>query len=70
MSVDQARTIDFIGVDKSTGDLILTVSDHLDWKDSGKHQLLLQAKINSYLSSLRAARFSKVILTQRGGALS
>lgn len=54
MSVDQPKVIDFIGVDNSTGDVVLTVSDHLDWKDSGNHQLLLQAKINSYLSFIES----------------
>jgi hypothetical protein len=54
MSVDQPKTIDFVGIDKSTGDVVLTISDHLDWTDSNNHQLILQKKINSYLSFIES----------------
>jgi len=49
MSVEQADTIDFIGVDKATGKVVLTISDHLDWKDPHFHLRKLQDKLNSYL---------------------
>lgn len=51
MSVDQTNVIDAIGIDNSTGDVVLTISDHLDWlqPNSGEHLLLLQEKLNSYL---------------------
>ena len=54
MSIEQATTIDFIGIEKSTGDVVLTVSDHLDWEDSEGHVRLLQAKINSYLAFIES----------------
>jgi hypothetical protein len=50
MSVDQPKVIDFIGVDKATGEVILTISDHLDWNNSQDHQSILQEKINTYLA--------------------
>lgn len=49
MSVEETWSIDAIGVDKQTGDVILTVSDHLEWSDNLKQQTLLQAKLNAYL---------------------
>ena len=50
MSVEQSDVIDFIGTDRLTGDVVLTISDHLDWSDSTAHQLLLQTKLNRYLA--------------------
>lgn len=48
MSVDQTNTIDAIGIDKSSGRVILTISDHLEWRNN-EHLLLLQDKMNTYL---------------------
>lgn len=50
MSVEQADVIDIISTDRLTGDVVLTISDHLDWSDSAAHQLLLQSKLNRYLA--------------------
>jgi hypothetical protein len=50
MSVKQTDVIDIIGTDRLTGEVVLTVSDHLDWSDSKAHQLLLQSKLNRYLA--------------------
>jgi uncharacterized protein DUF6572 len=50
MTVEQTKVIDIISLDKQTGQVILTVSDHLDWKDSTRHQEILQAKLNAYLA--------------------
>lgn len=49
MSIEQKDVIDAIGVSKTTGELILTISDHLDWEDDKEHILLLQNKINAYV---------------------
>ena len=50
MAVDQSKVIDLIGVDIATGEVILTISDHLDWKDGQEHLLALQEKLNTYLA--------------------
>jgi len=49
MAIDKVEIIDLIGIDNQTGNVILTISDHLDWKDESSHLLLLQDKLNSYL---------------------
>jgi hypothetical protein len=49
MSVDQVDVIDLISTD-GAGDVVLTVSDHLDWSDSSHHQTILQKKLNAYLA--------------------
>jgi hypothetical protein len=50
MSVEEPNIVDVISVDKRTGHVILTISDHLDWSDSVRHQTILQAKFNKYLA--------------------
>jgi hypothetical protein len=49
LSIEQTDVVDFIGTDKATGLVILTISDHLDWSDEHEHLSLLQEKINTYL---------------------
>lgn len=48
MSIDQTGVVDAIGVDDTTGQVVLTISDHLEWDN--EHLLLLQEKLNAYLS--------------------
>lgn len=48
MSVDQTDVVDAIGIDDTTGQIVLTISDHLEWNN--EHLLILQEKINTYLS--------------------
>ena len=49
MSIDETDTVDFIGIESASGLVVLTISDHLDWVDSGAHQRQMQSKINTYL---------------------
>ena len=50
MTVEQTKVIDIISLDKRNGQVILTVSDHLEWTNSTLHQQILQAKLNAYLA--------------------
>ena len=34
MSVDQTNVVDAIGLDNQSGELVLTISDHLVWGDA------------------------------------
>ena len=48
MSIEQADTIDFVNIEKASGDVLLTISDHLDWDETERQRLiLLQGKLNS-----------------------
>jgi hypothetical protein len=53
MSVDQPDVVDIISTSKS-GEIVLSISDHLDWTDTHGHLLVLQEKINRYLSFLES----------------
>jgi len=33
MSIEQTDIVDIISTDRATGDVVLTISDHLDWSD-------------------------------------
>ena len=50
MSIEQTDVVDIIGIDRMTGQVVLTISDHLEWSDSTAHQVLLQSKLNRYLA--------------------
>ncbi len=50
MSISETEKIDFIGLDPQSSDVILAISDHLDWREApDEHLLLLQEKLNAYL---------------------
>jgi len=49
MSVEQEDVIDYISIDRATGDVLLTIADHLPWDDFAQHLTKLEAKVNSYL---------------------
>lgn len=50
MSIEKSNIVDVVHIDNLTGEVILTITDHLEWVDpSGEHLLLLQEKINGYL---------------------
>ena len=48
MSIDQNRVVDFIGMDLIKNEIILTISDHLEWGVTD-HLVKLQEKLNNYL---------------------
>lgn len=50
MSIDQAQVVDAVGLDPLSGEVVLTISDHLDWSDVENHIVLLQEKLNAYLA--------------------
>ena len=54
MAIDNSRVIDFIGTIEQGNEVILTISDHLDWKLKMDHLLKLQSKINTYLDFIES----------------
>jgi len=62
MTVEDVDKIDFVTGERQTGDMILTISDHLDWDENeGEHLLVLQKKLNTYLEFIESGRiYAKV----------
>lgn len=58
MAVDNPKVVDFAGVDKATGEVVLTIADHLPW-DNKEHLLLLQEKINTYLAFIESGEIQQ-----------
>lgn len=55
MSIEQTKSVDYIGIDKKTGSVVLTITDHLQWvENESDHLLMLQDKINSYLGFIES----------------
>lgn len=54
MSVEEVDTVDAIGVEIESGKVVLTIADSLSWKDEARHELALQAKLNTYLSFIES----------------
>jgi hypothetical protein len=62
VTVEHVDKIDFVTGEQKTGDMILTISDHLDWdEDEGEHLLVLQNKLNTYLEFIESGQiYAKV----------
>lgn len=54
MSIEQIDVVDAVGINKDTDEVVLTISDHLDW--AGDHLTLLQDKVNTYLSFVESGQ--------------
>lgn len=65
MSIDQTSVVDAIGVDNSSGDVILTITDHLEWS-SNDHLLMLQEKLNAYLSFVESGEILNTLTDAKG----
>lgn len=45
MTVEQENILDFVGIDKSSNDVVLIISDHLPWSEKvEEHIFMLQEK--------------------------
>ena len=65
MTVDQSKVIDIVSKDQS-GNFVLTICDHLDWRDTKEHLVLLQDKINTYLAFLDSGEIYEKYPDARG----
>jgi hypothetical protein len=67
MSIDQTDAIDFATVDKASGDVWLTISDHLPWNENeSDHLVLLQNKLNAYLRFIESGEIFKKVPDAKG----
>ena len=68
MSVKNVNVIDFVSIDLNT-DVALTISDHLEWDDNNEHLLILQNKINTYISFVESGGIYEQYQVQKEGIL-
>ena len=67
MAVDNPNVIDFIGTDKETNEVILSISDHLDWANVPNHLEVLQSKINGYISFIESGEIYEIYKAAKNG---
>ncbi len=51
MSVENLNILDAVSIDKNKN-VVLSISDHLEWDEGNEHLLILQNKINLYLTAI------------------
>lgn len=68
MSVENTNVVDAIGVERDSGKVILTISDHLDWNNEHQHLTVLQDKINTYLRLIESGELDTTYPDARGRA--
>lgn len=60
MSVVDNKTVDGIALTDDKSGIILLITDHLDWEDEYKHLILLQEKINAYVSFIEERQYVEI----------
>lgn len=71
MTVEQTNKIDYASVDKNSGELLLTISDHLPWGENDeRHLYLIQEKINSYLRFIESGEIESKIQQAKGRTIT
>jgi len=58
MSVENLKVIDFIS--EKENEIVLTISDHLEWDDDNEHIFMLQEKINAYLMAIETGQIFNI----------
>ena len=54
MTIEQTNVVDIMGHDEENNRITLIISDHLEWDEKNEKLLLLQEKLNTYLSFLES----------------
>lgn len=66
MSVEESNVVDAIGIERTSGNVILTIADHLDWVDADAHEIKLQAKLNAYVRFVESGEILDAYPKARG----
>lgn len=61
MAIDDAGSVDAVGIDPETGDAMMIISDHLDWSDVVAHMNALQAKVGAYLGFMSSGQLDEAL---------
>ena len=66
MAVDDPKTVDVVSVDRATSEVILDVTDHLDWSNEADHLMFLQNKINAYVAFIESGELEAAYPDAKG----
>jgi hypothetical protein len=70
MRLSDAETVDYLGLEKDTGWIVVTLIDDCDWSDETKHLALLQTKINRYFDFIESGEVYDQLERTTGRAAS
>ncbi|WP_105189617.1 MULTISPECIES: DUF6572 domain-containing protein [unclassified Pseudoalteromonas] len=56
MSITDSQTIDSVIRSDEHNDVVLLITDHLDWSEPQEHLLALQQKLNTYISFVESGQ--------------
>jgi len=56
MTIENDAQIDAMGLETSTGKMVLTISDHLDWSEASAHLQAIESKVNAYLGFIQSGQ--------------
>lgn len=56
MTVGNFEVIDALGISKESGEVVLTISDHLTWATPSEHFEILEGKIGRYLDFIQSGQ--------------
>ena len=59
MAVTDPNSIDLVRIERSSGKVLLIISDHLPWDDVDSHLQSLQDKINSYFTFIESGELTE-----------
>jgi len=65
MSIEQARMIDAVVLDRVNDRAVLTITDHVDWSDPVSHLAMIDAKVATYMSSIASGEVERVYVQAR-----
>jgi hypothetical protein len=66
MTIENPDSVDGMGISKSDGKVVLTISDHVEWSDEKKHFNLIEKKINAYLDFIRGGQMLEALPNSKG----
>ena len=67
MAVDNPDVIDAVGTSRDTGEVVLTIADHLPWDERHEHLAVLEAKINRYLEFIESGQLAEEYTNAKPG---
>jgi len=61
MTIENIEKVDGVGIDKKSGEVVLTISDHLTWIDDAAHFRLIEKKIGRYLDFVKTGQLIETL---------
>lgn len=59
MSITEKNKIDGMGKSKETNELVLLITDHMEWNEEYEHLIMLQEKINVYIDFIESKQYKE-----------